>query len=219
MKKIIGFDVDGTLVPNIPYSWEEFHRVFSIDRERLDKLYNGYKTGSLTFNDWGILDTELWVEKRIHMTDFERVVRSNFQLANGSIQLLDQLKKNGHVMAIISGSLSIVLKVLIPNYSDYFSHLYMGHLEFDSDGYVKNYYSSKILKNGREYKLGELETVCRNEGVLLTESIFIGDNVNDISALKGAGTGIGFLPRCEEVIQVADVIINENNMLKILDYV
>lgn len=218
MKKLVGFDVDGTLVPNIPYSWEEFHRVFSIDRIKLDRLMNDYQTGKISFEDWGAEDTKLWQEKNLHKSDFIRVIEKNFHLANGAVELFEELQSRNHVLAIISGSLSIVMEVLIPDFKKYFSHLHIGHLIFDEKECVNRYESGKILQNGRENKFIELEEICCRENVPVSQSVFVGDNVNDISALHGAGLGIAFRPRSERVIEAADVVIHENNLLKILDY-
>ncbi|OGL50172.1 MAG: hypothetical protein A2161_11000 [Candidatus Schekmanbacteria bacterium RBG_13_48_7] len=218
MKKIIGFDVDGTLVANIPYSWEEFHRVFDIDRKKLKLYYDLYHNGKISFDEWGMIDTDLWKEKNLHKTDFVDAIHTYFHLAEGTIEVLETLRTQNYIIAVISGSLSIVLEVLIPEYQKYFSHLYIGHLDFDEDGYINKYVSGKLLKNGREYKLGELEDICKKESIPLSQTIFIGDNENDISALHGAGLGIGFLPRSKKVVKAANVVIRETNLLKILDY-
>jgi HAD superfamily phosphoserine phosphatase-like hydrolase len=218
MKKIVGFDVDGTLVPEIPYSWEEFHRVFNIDRKRLDRILQDYLSGKITFEEWGIRDTALWIEKNLRKPDFVAAINENFRLANGTIELLNELKSKNYILAVISGSLSIVLETLLPDFNNIFSHVYIGHLTFNNNGLLSGFVSGNVLKNGNEDKLGELKIICKKEQVHLNNTVFIGDNTNDLEALKSAGLGIAFRPQSSRVTEASDVIIKENNLMKVLEY-
>lgn len=218
MIKLIAFDVDGTLVPEIPYSWEAFHDSFSIDRKLRHDILLDYFAGNITFEDWGVMDTALWVKKELRKSDFVRVIKHRFTLAHGTPELFHELIQQKYKLAIISGSLSIVLEVLIPDFRNLFTHIFIGHLVFNDNDLLTGFKSGNILKNGKEHKLGELQAVCAAENLDLAQTMFIGDNENDISALQGAGIGVGFMPRSRSVQSAADVVIFDNNLAKILEY-
>ena len=40
--KLVCFDVDGTLVDNVVYSWELFHNYFDVDMNKREEMKNKY---------------------------------------------------------------------------------------------------------------------------------------------------------------------------------
>ena len=55
------------------------------------------------------------------------------------------------------------------------------------------------------HKEKKLNDLCRKFGVSLKDTLFIGDNENDISSMKVCGRSIAFSPKTDEVRDAADV--------------
>jgi phosphoserine phosphatase len=49
--------------------------------------------------------------------------------------------------------------------------------------------------------------------------VFVGDNYNDVAAMRAAGLGIAFNCKSEELAQVADVVVAGRDLREILKYV
>ena len=60
--------------------------------------------------------------------------------------------------------------------------------------------------------------VAQKEGVELSECVFVGDNYNDMNAVKTAGLGISFNSHSKELDEVADIIIKKKDLREVLKY-
>jgi hydroxymethylpyrimidine pyrophosphatase-like HAD family hydrolase len=67
-----------------------------------------------------------------------------------------------------------------------------------------------------ERKADGLKMIAEREGLELKHCVFVGDNDNDIEAIKAAGLGIAFSPKSDKVRQAADVIIDSGDMRDLL---
>ena len=57
--KLVCFDVDGTLVDNVVYSWSVFHEAFKTDAKRREKARDDYFSQKITYEEWRKPDTLL----------------------------------------------------------------------------------------------------------------------------------------------------------------
>ena len=49
--KLVCFDVDGTLIDNLEYSWSIFHNYFQVDQKRREKAKKAFYDGEITYLD------------------------------------------------------------------------------------------------------------------------------------------------------------------------
>src|SRR3989338_391229 len=106
--KLVCFDVDGTLIDNLKFSWQVFHDYFQTDRHRREDSKKKFLSGEITYLQWADHDINLWKEKNAKKGDFFRAI-SHLKLMEGAIETLNELKRKGLKLAVISGSLNIIL--------------------------------------------------------------------------------------------------------------
>lgn len=215
--KLVAFDVDGTLIDNIIYSWELFHNFFEVDpKKRMDTKESYYK-GEISYIDWAKHDIGMWIEKKKSKKDFFNALNHNdAKLMAGALEVLQRLKKAGIKLAIISGSLDIIPEYFIPNYRDIFDYVFLSKLIFDKRGMLVG---SEPTEYDMIKKLDALQKIARKENISLNECVFIGDHHNDVRIVEKAGLGIAFDPKDENLKKVADVIILKKDLRNVLSHI
>jgi len=116
-----------------------------------------------------------------------------------AIETLNELRKRGHKLAIISGSLDIVVDHRLSEIE--FDHVLINHIEFDSDGRISGGTPTPYDLEGKADGLVEL---CRREGISTSRAAFVGDNSNDVWIARKAGLAIAFNCKSEELRAVCD---------------
>ena len=114
--KLVCFDVDGTLIDNVTFSWQIFHDYFQTDKYRRDDAKNAFLKGKITYLQWAEHDINLWKETDAKKEDFLKAI-GHLKLMEGAIETLNELKRRGFKLAVISGSLNIILEKFIPDYN------------------------------------------------------------------------------------------------------
>ncbi|MFC1768652.1 HAD family hydrolase [Nanoarchaeota archaeon] len=207
--KLVCFDVDGTLVDGIEFSWSFFHDYFKVDMERREKAKDSFDKGEISYLDWALHDIGMWMEMGITYDDFKKAI-SSLTLMPNARELLIELKKNKIKLAIISGSFDFILKELIPDYEEIFDDVYISKLIFDNKGKIKEVIATDY---DMHRKAEALRLVAEKHGFTLEECAFVGDHYNDIEIMKKVGKGIAFNCKSEVLRNLADVVI-ENKDLK-----
>ena len=126
--KLVCFDVDGTLIDNIEYSWELFHNHFEVDKKRRISARDKYYSGEFSYLDWANHDIGMWIEKGATKEEFVKAMKK-IKLMKGALETLKELKNRGLKLAIISGSLNIILEHFIPNYKEFFDDIFLTNFE------------------------------------------------------------------------------------------
>jgi phosphoserine phosphatase len=183
---LVCFDLDGTLVDDTIYIWNTLHSSFKTDSDRRRKAYNDFFAGRITYRQWFEHDLVLLREAG---ADRDRILRliDNLKPMTGAHELLHELKDRGHKIAIISGSLDIVVERLFG--IECFHHVLINQIYFDERGKIKDGTHTPYDLDGKAAGLHEL---ARREGIPITRTVFIGDNRNDIWVAKAAGLSIAF---------------------------
>ncbi len=215
--KLVCFDVDGTLVDNIVFSWQLLHDYFKTDKERREKARAKYLSGEADYVEWARHDIGMWAEKKAKKQDFIKALRqSNVKLMNGALETLKALKEKGIKLAIISGSLNIILEYVLPDYKDYFDDVFLSWLYFDKDGNITKIEATEfdMMK-----KADALKLIAKREKISLSECVFIGDHHNDVEIAKEAGLSIAFDCKDETLKKVADVVIEKKDLRETLKHI
>jgi len=213
--KLVCFDVDGTLIDNVKFSWQVFHDYFQTDRHRREDAKNRFFNGQITYKEWAEHDISLWRECRAKKSDFFRAI-NHLKLMPGAMETLKELKKHGIKLAIISGSLNILLEKFIPDYNDFFDDVFISRIFFDENGDISRIDATEYDMEG---KARALKMIAEREGLDLKECAFVGDYLNDINIIQDAGLGIAFNCEHDELKKVADVVIDKKDMREILKYI
>jgi len=213
--KLVCFDLDGTLIDNVKFSWQVFHDYFNIDKDRRDKAKNQFFNKEITYFEWATHDINLWKEKGAKKEDFLNAL-SDLKLMEGALDTLNELNKNNVKLAIISGSLSIILEKFIPNYKDIFDDVFLSWINFDENGFISEI---KPTKFDMEKKADALKQIVDGEGISLKECVFVGDFLNDMKIMQEAGLGIAFNCEHDELKKVADVVIDKKDLREVLKHI
>jgi phosphoserine phosphatase len=213
--RLVVFDLDGTIVDGTDSIWATLHEFLGL-REHPKRLEMRKKffSGEIDYGQWALEDIGLLKANGANRETIEKVI-SNLRLMKGARETLEILKSRGCKLAIISGSLNIVIENLIPDYAKLFGRIYIPRLLFDKKGEIK-----KIeLKYDFSDKSHILRKLCDEEDVSLEECVFVGDHYNDVKAAKIAGLSISFNSKSEELDKTTDVVIKKKDLREILRFV
>ena len=200
--KLIVFDMDGTLIAGrfIFQLARRFGFEVSLDSIMSSDIPEHEKTRAIATLLKGIT-----VPEAIEI--FDRI-----PLSPGAEVTVRELKKAGHVLAIISDSYTIATERLkerlgldytIANKLVVKGESFTGEVEI-----LLNWPSGKsgCLKHST-CKLNALLGLSQQTGIPLGRTVAVGDNIADICMLKQAGLGIAYNPKAPAVARSADITI------------
>jgi len=213
--KLVCFDVDGTLIDNVKFSWNIFHDYFKVDMKRRENARNDFFNGKISYLQWAWHDINMWKEKGAKKEDFLKAIEG-LSLMNGAMETLQELKKNNLKLAIISGSMNILLEKFIPNYNNFFDDVFLSKIYFGEDGKIT---SIEPTEFDIEKKAEALKQIAKREKIKLSECVFVGDYLNDIKVVQEAGLGIAFNCQHDELRKAADVVIEKKDLREVLRYI
>lgn len=213
--KLVCFDVDGTLIDNVKFSWQVFHDYFQTDRHRREDAKNKFFNGEITYLQWAEHDINLWKEKSAKKEDFFKAI-NHLKLMEGAMETLNELKRRRFKLAIISGSLNIILEKFIPDYEEYFDDVFISRIYFDEHGSISEV---KATEFDMDTKALALRKIAEREKISLKESVFVGDYLNDMKIMQEAGLGIAFNCRHDELRKIADICVDKKDLREILKFI
>ena len=206
--KLVCFDVDGTLIDNVKFSWQVFHDFFKTDREKREKARNDFFNGSISYLQWAEHDIGMWKEKGAKKDEFLEAL-NGLKLMDGALETIHELKKHGLKLAIISGSLNILLEKFIPDYNELFEDIFLSKIFFDETGNIVAVCATEF---DMEKKAEALRQIAEREKLDLKECVFVGDYLNDLRIIQEAGLGIAFNCSNDELKQAADIVIKKKDL-------
>ena len=215
--KLVCFDVDGTLVDNIEYSWQLFHDYFQTSLEKRGEARRKFFDNKISYKEWAEHDINLWIDKGAKKEDFFKAIKdSKIKLMEGARVVIQELKKKGYKLAIISGSINVILEALLPDYEELFNDVFLSRLFFDDSGKISKIDATEYDMHG---KAKALKIISDRENIPLKECVFIGDHHNDVEVAKEAGLALAFDAKSDELRKIADVVIEKKDLREILKHI
>jgi phosphoserine phosphatase len=212
---LICFDVDGTLVrhPTGKVIWEVLNRRFTGDDTVNAQRHRWYNDGKITYEQWVELDVQGWITAGATREEIVDAVLE-FEHFAGAHETLWELKRRGARLAIISGTLDVVIDTLFPEHP--FDDVYSNRLIFGSRGRLVGWQATPFDLHGKPLALRELS---RKHAVSLDRAAFVGDGDNDIPMIGVAGCVVAFNPRSHELAARANHVVREHDFARLLDLI
>lgn len=194
-KFLVAFDVDGTLIKNIRHSWTLLWDSLGVDRSISEKRKNDFINGKLSYLEWASLDCKTLKTKGFKRSHISEIVATQkCSLTNNLIQAICHLKQQGAIVAIISGGVDALLYEILPEANDLFDDILINHFVFDDEENLVSIspteYDWDDSKKGVVGKNRGLERLCEKYSIPISQSVFVGDDLNDFKAMRIAGRKI-----------------------------
>ena len=199
------FDLDGTLTP-VNSLWEYLHEEFGTwDQGKI--AAQKYKRGEISYKEWAETDAQCWagapvsrIMKVLEQIPYRQGVRDVFR----------SLKERKVKTAIISAGLSLLADKAATELGADFT---LSNELQTNDGHLTGKIMVKVAVNEKKQIV---EQVATKLGIALDEVALIGDQAFDLA--QPECFRIAFNPKNETARQQADVVINEDNLSRILQY-
>ncbi|WP_437715584.1 phosphoserine phosphatase SerB [Sorangium sp. So ce448] len=139
-----------------------------------------------------------------------RKLAAELPITEGAETLIRVLKRLGYRTAVISGGFSIAAEALKARLG--IDYAYSNALEV-ANGQLTGRVTGPIVNAQRKAEL--LETIAQAEGVLLDQTIAVGDGANDLLMLQRAGLGVAFRAK-PKLREAADTSLSASGLDAIL---
>ncbi len=211
---LVAFDVDGTLVehPADKTVWQVLNERFTGSDDQNRERLAAYRAGRLSYADWVALDVGSWRAAGARRDDLVRAF-GPLRLVRGAEETTSALKRAGVRLAVISGTLDLLLETLFPGHP--FDDVHTNRIAFDAEGRIESWCATPFDMEG---KAEALRAIASREGVPLSRCAFVGDHSNDLSAVRIAGFAVAFNPKCAEIEAIAGAVVRSGDLRDVLPH-
>lgn len=131
---------------------------------------------------------------------------SRVTLRDGAAELVRALREAGVFVAILTGGFERGVEIALEKEGVAVDEIIANRL-LVRDGALTGDVEGPLIEGTKDHALA---TLAEREGVVMAETIAVGDGANDLPMLQVAGTAIGFVPKpavrphCEVVVATMD---------------
>ena len=211
--KLAVFDIDGTIIRS-----EKGGSIFRLlddaknlgkDAKDLREKYQSNLTED-SLMEWSIKSFEIYQKHGLTEADIQELAKTRLKPTAGLKKIINYLHKKSIKVAVVSGS--------IKNAFDVFAEYNKIKVDYE---FISNYYifdnkgqlvDKEICNYNFSGKVKAISEICKNEGILMENVLFVGDGDNDKEALKEVGLGIAFNTDDIEVIEAANIHIKGKSL-------
>jgi phosphoserine phosphatase len=203
-KRLVFFDMDSTLVDmEIIDEMAQRAGVF----KEVARITEKARRGDIDFEE--ALTQRVALLKGLKVEELEKI-RNEMKLSEGAEDLVETLKRLGYKLGLVSGGFDYFSDFLREKLGLDFS--YANQLEI-KNGALTGKVLGKIVDN--TYKAKIVHMVASREGVLLDQTVAIGDGANDVLMLGQAGLGIAYNAK-ERLMRAANMSLGQARLKNIL---
>jgi phosphoserine phosphatase len=203
-KRLVFFDMDSTLVDmEIIDEMAQRAGVF----KEIARITEKARRGDVDFEE--ALVQRVALLKGLKVEELEKI-RNEMKLSGGAEELVETLKRLGYKLGLVSGGFDYFSDFLREKLGLDFS--YANQLEI-KNGVLTGKVLGKIVDN--TYKAKIVNMVASREGVLLDQTVAIGDGANDVLMLGQAGLGIAYNAK-ERLMRAANMSLGQARLKNIL---
>ena len=204
MIKLVVFDLDNVIIDG--EAIDEIGKLADVEDEIAEITDKAMQ---------GEIDFETSIKDRVKLLEGTSVediqkVASELPLIPGAEDAVKGLKEKDIDVAIISGSFDIVADEVKDKLG--IDTVYINSFTVE-DGKLTGEVTGPLVSGS---KLDVLKNHAEKEGISLEEIVAVGDGANDISMVESAGCGIAFNAK-DAVKEIADVVVDEKDLNKVLD--
>lgn len=203
-KRLVFFDMDSTLV-DMEIIDEMAQRV-GVFKE-VSRITEKAMRGDIDFEE--SLTQRVALLKGLRVEELEKI-RNEMKLSEGAEDLVFTLKKLGFKLGLVSGGFDYFSDYLREKLGLDFS--YANQLEI-KNGALTGKVLGKIVDNTHKAKI--VNMVSEEQGVLLDQTVAIGDGANDVLMLGQAGLGIAYNAK-EKLERAASMSLGRARLRNIL---
>jgi phosphoserine phosphatase len=203
-KRLVFFDMDSTLVDMELI--DEMAKRAGVLKE-VSRITEKAMRGDLDFEE--ALRQRVALLKGLRVKDLEEI-RKEMKLSEGAEELVSTLKGLGFKLGLVSGGFHYFADVLKKRLGLDFA--FANQLEIKK-GVVTGKLLGKVVDNA--YKAKVVHEVSEAEGILLDQTVAIGDGVNDVLMLGQAGLGIAYNAK-ERLRKAANMSVGRARLKNIL---
>ena len=203
-KRLIFFDMDSTLVDMEII--DEMAKRAGVFKE-VSRITEKAMRGDIDFEE--SLTQRVALLKGLRVEELEKI-RNEMKLSEGAEDLVNTLKKLGFKLGLVSGGFDYFSEFLMKRFGMDFS--YANQLEI-KNGLLTGKVLGKIVDN--TYKAKIVNMVSEEEGVLVDQTVAIGDGANDVLMLGQAGLGIAYNAK-EKLERAANMSLGRARLRNIL---
>jgi phosphoserine phosphatase len=203
--RLVVFDLDGTLTP-VDSLWKYLHDAFGTwEKGRI--AAERYRKGEISYTDWAEADARCWTG--VSLVTLSEVL-GKIPYRNGVRTVVDHLKHNSVKTAIVSAGLSVLADKFARELNADFAEA--NDLEVN-DGALTGGIRVKVSVTEKGKVIQEIAAKTR---ISMEEVALVGDRANDLPL--DACLRIAFDPKDELAREKADVIIEDDDLSRILPY-
>ena len=213
--KVIGFDLDGTLLRGLEFSWTLVWDYLRFPEAVRKAGMHRYLTRETTYQEWCEWACGQFREKGLKRSDFVEIA-APLTVTNNLREVITTLKADGFVVGLISGGIDVLLHEKIPDADELFDYVFINRLLFDSEGVIDGV---KVTPYDFEGKAVALEKMCTDNGFTLNNAVFVGEGFNDQDVASRAALSIAYPPVAQGMRETASIQIEEDDLRLILSHV
>jgi len=211
---LVAFDVDGTLVEHdrSDVIWQVLNRRYIGDSTINAERFRAFREGRLAYSEWVALDVQGWAQGGATREGIETAIREELRLVPHAHRVVHQLAGRGFVVAVVSGTLDIVLDVLFPDHP--FAHVFTNRIAFSSEGHISGWSATPFDMEG---KADALRMLSASLGLDPSRMAFVGDHLNDCAAMALVGCPVAYDPKHDDVRAGACRVLPRGRLDLLLD--
>ena len=211
---LVAFDVDGTLVrhPEDKTVWQVLNHRFTGSDDQNVLRWDLYNRGKLSYAEWVALDIASWRDAGA-TRDTITGSFGELTLVDGARETLNELKSRGARLAVISGTLDLLLDTLFPDHP--FDEVYTNRIAFDAGGRIAHWHATPFDMDGKGVAL---RSIALREDIPLSRCAFVGDHANDLAAARLVGFSIAFNPKSDELAAAVSAVVRSHDLRDILPH-